>query len=367
MKLKFIDNRAYCLQNNSNDTISIRPGNQILSINKYSIDSLLDGLYKITSNDGFILTGKRWYIEQEELMYMFVLFFNQPDVYNIEYIDRDSQVKNENVKALLLTEIESNAKKNSTQEVRAPKDRITLDFLSQSTALLKISLFMNWKKGKKTVKFKNELKKSFLKVDSSNVENLIIDLRGNGGGRDEYGLNLFSYLYDKPIIEFNRIEYKTRKTKYLEYSSWKKMWLNKNRKLNDSTFVEVKEKTLRMYEPSFPQFKGELFILINGGCYSTTGDFSAIAKSYQIGTIIGEETGSAYYGNNSGSTPFFTLPNTKIKIRIPIAKYTTNVKPISDIGRGTIPDYHVEPSIQDLIKGIDTEMNFTLDLIEEEN
>jgi hypothetical protein len=32
-------------------------------------------------------------------------------------------------------------------------------------------------------------------------------------------------------------------------------------------------------------------------------------------------------------------------------------------GRGVDPDYAVTPNIDDILKGIDTELNFTLDLI----
>jgi hypothetical protein len=50
------------------------------------------------------------------------------------------------------------------------------------------------------------------------------------------------------------------------------------------------------------------------------------------------------------------------EIAIPLIK-TTNAVPFTK-GRGGEPDYPVTPKIDDLLKGIDTELKFTLGLIQ---
>lgn len=57
------------------------------------------------------------------------------------------------------------------------------------------------------------------------------------------------------------------------------------------------------------------------------------------------------------------LPNSKIKLMIPLRKYLLAVKDYPYIGRGTIPDYVISPDIQEFMNHIDVEMKFVLTLI----
>ena len=200
-----------------------------------------------------------------------------------------------------------------------------------------------------------------------------MDIRNNGGGDDDLGLNLFSYFYGKPIVEFKRMEFRMKKSKYFRYSDMKAfMWwmltsvLNKTKKINDSTYIVKSGKTLKYYPPSKPQFQGKVFVLINGRSYSTTSDFAALMKSYGLATFIGEETGGCYYGNTSATEIKVILPNTGMQIWIPTVRYTTNVKPIAEFGRGTMPNHHVLLIVNDQLTGVDTELQFTMNLINEQ-
>ena len=55
-------------------------------------------------------------------------------------------------------------------------------------------------------KFPELLEQSFLTLHESGIAHLVLDLRGNGGGRDQYGALLVSYLCDRPFGYFERIE-----------------------------------------------------------------------------------------------------------------------------------------------------------------
>ena len=90
----------------------------------------------------------------------------------------------------------------------------------------------------------------------------------------------------------------------------------------------------------------------------------SLMKSYQLATFIGNESGGAYYGNTSGYLVTVTLPNSKLRLILPLVNYRTNVVPIEKIGRGVTPDFPKTPSITDLVNGIDTELEFTRQLID---
>jgi len=368
LEVKMIEGRAYCFQNFSDDSLVLKPGYQILKINGITIDSLIEFSNSKLPGDGFIETEKIRELERHFLD-VYAFHIGQPDRYRIEYLDEDKILCKTDIKALSYKDIKN--KKKSYESITS-KGNLRLKFLDSLTAILKVKGFGDWKLDKKKVKFEKELKKTFFKIDSSKITNLIIDVRDNDGGDDDLGLNLFSYFHDKPIVEFNRMEFRMKKSKYFRYSDMSgfKFWLltsvlNKTKKINDSTFIVKSEKTLKPYGPSRPQFDGDIYILINGRSSSTTSDFVALMKSYDKAIFIGEETGGGYYGNTSAVEIEVTLPNTKIKVWTPTVCYTTNVKPIAEFGRGTIPDYEVQPSIQDEINDIDTELNFTLKIIKE--
>jgi C-terminal processing protease CtpA/Prc len=94
-------------------------------------------------------------------------------------------------------------------------------------------------------------------------------------------------------------------------------------------------------QPRAPVFTGRLWILIDGGTFSTAAEFCSVARSLKRGTFIGEETGGTYEGNTSGTFAILTLPHTGIRAIVPLVRYRLAVTPPAHPGRGIIPDYAV--------------------------
>lgn len=83
---------------------------------------------------------------------------------------------------------------------------------------------------------------------------------------------------------------------------------------------------------------------------------------------IGEETIGGYYGHN-GHTPMeYKLPKSKIVTRFSIVNLEQDVPQKSNqiYNRGLLPDLEVTQSFEDFIKNIDTQMNYTLELLKAE-
>jgi C-terminal processing protease CtpA/Prc len=120
---------------------------------------------------------------------------------------------------------------------------------------------------------------------------------------------------------------------------------------------------LSLQQPSKPAFAGPIYILIDGGCLSTTAEFVTEVDIHHRATFIGEESAGCYYGNNS-PTVRITLPNTKLGIYIPfIAGYMAvggNYQ--HDPARGIIPDFPVKQTISDLLAGQDRALELALKL-----
>jgi C-terminal processing protease CtpA/Prc len=369
LKLKFIQNEAYCLQNNSNDSTSIQRGDQILSINNYSIDSLLTLSNKFSTGDGFIEVGKLRVLDNSFNQF-FTLFVGQPDVYRIKIKKPDGQVKETVMQALSLSTIQSISQRRYPDKKEEEVKNIKLSFIgNNSAALLRIKEFDDWRINKNKIQFDNELKKTFLRIDSSKTNDLIIDLRDNDGGNEKYGLLLFSYLTDKPFIGYKQIDLRSNRFSFrkfsnvgwFEYMAFRTMLRKK--KLNDSTYLLTNDKATSMHKPNVNSFGGRVYVLTNRGSFSTTSDFTALVHSNKRGTFIGEETGGSYLGNTSNYSFLITLPNTKIKVNIPVTRYQNNVTANIKFGRGTIPDHEIHYSIADIMQDIDKEMDTVLTLI----
>ncbi len=117
--------------------------------------------------------------------------------------------------------------------------------------------------------------------------------------------------------------------------------------VTDSTYLLKRaagyKRVLGTVQPASERFTGNIFLLVGRSTASATSDFAAWMHSLGLATIIGEETGGNYYGNTSNWEFNITLPNTKIRLLLPLARYLTNVKPDIPLGRGIIPDHLDSP------------------------
>ena len=126
----------------------------------------------------------------------------------------------------------------------------------------------------------------------------------------------------------------------------------------------VNRPNLGVQQPSKPHFDGlVVFILIDGGSFSNQcgvcGD-SPLAN--RRATFIGEESSGAYYGDDSGITLTLALPNTKLRIDVPLIAYYTAVNGVRNQNRGVLPNCPVRETIQDELEGRDQGMEVALKL-----
>lgn len=149
---------------------------------------------------------------------------------------------------------------------------------------------------------------------------------------------LYSYLTDKPFSYYASLEAVERKARPEEHPQ------------------------LRLQQPAAAPFLGKVYFLINGNSFSATAEFCAVARSERRGEFIGEETSGGYYGNTSGYDTLLLLPNTRIKVDIPLIKYTVAVRPAQYPDRGIIPEHVVIPSIADVMAHKDVALEYALRL-----
>jgi len=355
-----------------NDTPSnaaIVPGMQLLEINGRKVTDILERFWPCLSADGDIQTGKRHDITGRFAHYYWWLI-DRTDHFTIKARGDSGAIVSATLDGVTDADRKTNQNPVNTRVVAAvgkllrwghgdPAFRFIDD---PDIAELRLNYFLG-------NSFPSDLESAFKTLREKKTRALIIDLRGNGGGADEYGALLVSYLTDKRFRYFDQIRIKTLEPSFSAqmdgFNSLKdKLATGQVTRDPGGDFVSTPKlhPGLSTQQPSKFPFTGKLFVLTDGGTFSTAADFCAVLHSLGRATFIGEETGGAYHGNNSGPMPTLTLPHSKAGIRFPMYAYYNAVPANQFQRRGTIPDHPVEMKISDLMNGIDAPLDRAVEL-----
>lgn len=228
--------------------------------------------------------------------------------------------------------------------------------------------------------YKQFLDKTFTEIKQSEIKHLIVDVRQNEGGGEGFWQTAYVYTTGNPLPETDgRLFLKGDKFSFFKYVE--------NPTPEFSAFVsnpyDIIEKTADGRFRLKPQFKaddavnypappnafsGKLYVLTDGMTFSAGTAYvstvrSELGKKNQFVKFIGEKPGEDFNAgvSSSGTSAIVVLPNSKIKVSIPLLG--SGDAPYSAKEKITLPDYRVLPTAKDLAAGIDTELEFTTNLI----
>ena len=212
----------------------------------------------------------------------------------------------------------------------------------------------------------------FKEIESKNVEHLIIDLRGNTGGRldDIYKLSKYLnkedyYFVDpatvtKKTFAFNMARGKSFAFKTLLFPFWGTF-------ATIRTFQTKKEdglwknysKSAKLTKPNEHAFTKKLYVLTDGLTFSAGAIIASHMDGIEGTTFVGEETGGTYNGTVAGQMPQLELPHSKLKWRVGLMSIKPSNK-TKEEGYGVKPDVEIIPSIDDIIEKNDTGLDWIL-------
>ncbi|SDM31604.1 S41 family peptidase [Kriegella aquimaris] len=361
LQLFFEGDTAYAVSSYGKE-MPFKPNTQILAINGEGMKKIVEKLKKTLFSDGRNTTFKYYEINKFfNGLYGNIItnVENPPNRFIVDYLE-DEIEKTVTLNPVTLEEIKAK------QQNENPETPFQLEITEDhKTAVMTIISF--WPDDKSN--FKNFLKSSFTEIRANEVENLILDLRNNEGGKDAYGALLLSYLVDKSFSYYDRLEAVTdKKFSFHEHARLPKFYglmrgmLSKN---DNGKYLWKKNKNLKIQKPQNNPFLGKVIVLINGGSFSVTSEFAAVAHHLKRAVFIGEETGGGYHGNNSGAFAIVKLPNSKIDLGIPLLAYYTAVGDYAFKDQGVIPDYEVRPTIEGKLFKKDEVMERAMEILKE--
>ena len=190
------------------------------------------------------------------------------------------------------------------------------------------------------------LKIFFAAVRSSEIENVIIDLRENVGGNSGVVETLIRQLpIDSYVTYGSKIRYSRQAA---ERVGMRKTW-------GTSSFSP----SVRRIDSAENPFTGSVFILIGNQTFSAGNWIAVVFYDNDLGKVLGEPTGNA--PSSFGDMITFQLPNTKFILGVSY-KYFTRPDPSNDPRDSLYPHILIDKTRSDLANNIDPCVNYIIEL-----
>ncbi|MDB4293090.1 S41 family peptidase [Maribacter sp.] len=371
------DGEKLFILKNFSDTTEIDEGLEIISINGLSSTEVFDSLIESWTKDGYNKTFPAMLIQQD-FSEFYANIFGTAKVYDLVVKKEEIEIPYR-IDGLPISEIRTRSmqryqfdKRPWYNDNKNPPLQLTL---KDGVAILRVPTFSINTIEDTKIDYEDFFKAAFTKITNANCNNLIIDIRGNGGGEGDVATELFSYLHDKPfnlLKEIHTITNKITNKKFFEgnVSSTNFQMKAGLKRIGENKFTpkpaaaRKKHLSLEDKEPATPYYGGKVYVLIDGWSFSASGMFTALIKNYNRGIFIGEEAGSNPHTQNGDFEQMLKLPNSGVRMRIPLLHYKMNVN-FENTGQGVIPDHYIKNSIAEELNKEDAVMEWTLDFIRE--
>ncbi|UTR10672.1 S41 family peptidase [Evansella sp. LMS18] len=193
---------------------------------------------------------------------------------------------------------------------------------------------------KVTALFESSVADFFEALDEAGTENIIIDLRRNGGGS---GAVMFPFLSHMPATMYYSYG---SETKFSSQASEQAGYAETSGKANSHP-LPVRN------EQKEPLFNGEVYILTGPGTFSAARDFAVTFHDSGLATIIGEPTGGA--PSSFGDTLLFGLPNTGFTLTVSHREFL-RPQPANEPEDALYPDILIEREREDFLSEEDKQL-----------
>ncbi|MEP7374508.1 MAG: S41 family peptidase [Chitinophagaceae bacterium] len=373
LSLKLWNDTAVVAANlNRRDTI-LKRGTQINKIGGRSIKEIADTLFQYVSTDGYNTTHK--YQSLSNRGYFGSLYssvFGFADKYNIEYTDSTGLVKNITIKNYIPSaDTIGRSAMIAVRQEPQPSRKERKERQRNSVRLLKIDstnhvAMMDLNSFGRGYGLKGFFRRSFKALQKNKIGHLMIDVRGNGGGSVTNSTLISRYISDHPFKVGDSLYAVAKKKKYSRYI--KNDFFNRlfitfftKRKADGNYHFRYFER--HYFKPKKTNhFDGQVYIITGGNSFSATSLFASTLVKQENVTVVGEETGGGAYGNSAWLIPDVTLPETRVRFRLPLFRLVID-KNYPKTGKGVQPEVESKPTINAIKRGIDYKIEKTMELI----
>jgi len=351
------------------DSILTR-GVVVKKIDHQPISTILDTLCQYISSDGHNMTHKYQALSNRGgFGAAFTSIFGQKENYFIDYlgsdgIEKTATIPSYNPRADSVNRIAISRFAKTTRAERKKQ-------IIQATRNLRVDsinrvAFMDLGSFGRSLKLKSFFRTSFKEMRHKGTKDLVVDVRGNGGGSVTNSTFLTKFIVDRKFKVADTLYANTRNSRYKKYIDG--YFFNRLFML----FMTSKKKDGKYHFGYFERhyfkpkkknrFEGNVYILTGGNSFSATTLFTQTVKPQDNVFVVGEETGGGAYGNTAWLIPDLTLPETGIRFRLPLFRLVID-KNIPKDGRGVQPEVIAVPTTEAIRRGADYKMDKVMELI----
>lgn len=372
LSLKIWDDTAVVTAN-LDRTSPLKRGTVVNSINGQPISMIVDTLFNYISTDGYNTTHKYQALSNRGYFgSLYTSIFGNSPIYNIEYVDSTGYTRHTALNTYRpISDTANRAAIRAIRSVPQPSRRERRLIRKNSVRLLKIdsvnhTAMMDLNSFGRGYGLKKFFRRSFKNLRKNDIGHLIIDVRGNGGGSVTNSTFLTRYVSDhrfKVADSLYAVAKRKKYSRYIKNDFFNRLFMTffTRRKSDGNYHFRYFEKT--QFRPKKKNhFDGQVYILTGGNSFSATTLFAGTLKKQDNVTIVGEETGGGAYGNSAWLIPDVTLPETRVRFRLPLFRLVID-KDYPKTGKGIQPEVVSKPTIDAITRGIDYKLETAMELI----
>jgi len=371
-------NDTLAVTNNLNRKDSVlKRGTLVTSINGLKNTALKDAMFNYMVEDGYA-DNVNYIRLSSNFPYYHRNIFGVSKNYTVTYIDSLGIEQSISVPAIGLVKDslpkrtvakvkKIKREKRSKREIRQKKlldqRSLAVDTVN-NTAIVTINTFSSGS-------LRKFYRQTFSYIKDAGINNVVLDIRSNGGGRIRLSTLLTKYV-SRTNFRVADTAFATSKS-LRPYSKYiKERFINNlgmfflTRKNKDGLY-HFGHWERKVYKPKTTNgYSGNLYVLINGATFSAAALFSNAVKGQPGVLLVGEETGGGWHGNNGILIPDITLPNTRLRVRLPLFRLVQyNHAPKS--GSGIQPDIYIPTNYNAFLNGVDYKMQQVMEMIKAGN
>ena len=339
------------------------------SINGLDVCQLTAAMFDYLPEDGYAENIN--YIRlSSSFPYFHRNIFGLYSTYKIAYTDNAGELK---IADIPLYKPSADSIIKDSVKVKLPKIKVpkkeklsayrSLSIDSSGYAVMTLNTFTNGN-------LRSFFRKSFRKLNKQHINHLALDIRLNGGGKIGLSTLLTRYVTRLPFKVADTLFAVSKSlSPYTHYFKGKflnnlQLIITTKRKADGLYHLQHLERKM-FYPKRKNHFDGKLYVIISGPTFSAASLFSSAVKGQEGITLVGEDTGGGWHGNDGVMIPEFTLPNTKLRITFPLFRLV-QYKHVSKTGTGVVPDVYIGTSYEALIKGFDKKLTVVKQMMQDD-
>ncbi|MDQ6610125.1 MAG: S41 family peptidase [Bacteroidota bacterium] len=349
---------------------NITRGVMLKSIDRKPINFIIDSLFSFLSADGYNTTHKYQTLSNGSMFRnLYASAFGLKQHTEVEFIDTFGTLRRA---TLNLYNPKADTPRRNVVRPKLPSKKEQRKLFLESLRNMHIdtslhAAFMEVNTFTKGNGLRRFFRKSFRQIKQQHIQNLVIDMRANGGGSVTLSNLLTKYIADAPFKIADSLYAIRRGSDYGKYReqrvlNWLFLRFLTHKRIDGKYHFGLFEN--KLFKPKTKNhFDGTTYILTGGNTFSAASLFAKSLRQQDDVIVVGEETGGGAYGNTAWLIPDVTLPNTGVRFRLPLFRLVVDKE--EEKGRGIQPEVFALPGVEAIRRNEDYKMEKVKRLIRE--